>query len=484
MITDLTAAQRQLLKKSRLARTKLAKASFFHFLAMYHGSLFELDPADFHIELVEILEDGNRKYVAVIGYRGCAKSTLLELYALWEMLTGRNKFAAYVRSTIDGAHMSLANIQDIIVNNKQLREDFKIVGAEKTVRKFDEKWTTSQITVGGCTLVAKSRGQKIRGAKFGNERIGLIIGDDIEDVDDASTAEKRRKTRQWFFTEVLPATKQGSLGKNVKVVLIGNLVNRDCLLKYMQRSDIVEVIEIPLLHKTGKLKGKPTWAAQYPNQAAIDAEKNKVMIAGEGMGAVIWGREYLLEEVEEDDLMIKLTDIQYYDDEWLQRAPIRAGVGLDPAISEKETADYTAMTKAVEVNNDEGEPKLLIMKNHVKARLSFTATLAKAQEVKNIMPNGHKWYVESNQYQQALVEALQKSGFLVEGMRSVKDKRARLMEASQYIKSGRVLFPREGAESLINNIVGFGFEAHDDECDSAVNVINGMCKSGGGVLFG
>lgn len=484
MITELTAKEKALVKISRLARIELSKVSFFHFLVIYHGSIFELDPADFHIEIIEMLEDGEQKFVAVIGYRGCAKSTLLELYALWEMLTGRNKFAAYVRSTIDGAHMSLANIQDIIVNNKMLRDDFGIIGAEKTVKRIDEKWTTSQINVNGCTLVAKSRGQKIRGAKFGNERIGLIIGDDIEDVADAATAEKRKKTREWFFSEVLPATKQGVQGDTVKVVLIGNLVNRDCLLKYMQRSDIVDVIEIPLLYKEGKHKGKPTWSAQYPDMKAVEQEKAKVMIAGEGMGHVIWAREYLLEEADEDDMLVKASDIHYYDDEMLQRTPVRAGVGVDPAISQKETADYTAMTKGLEVNNDESEPKLLIMKNNVKERLSFTDTLDKAQEVNILMPNGTKWYVEKVAYQQALIEALEKLGFMVEPMASVKDKRARLMEASQYIKTGRVLFPKEGAESLINNILGFGVEPHDDETDSAVNLILGMCKSGGGVLFG
>lgn len=483
MIATLTAKEKELVRISRLARTKLSKASFFHFLVIYHGSIFTLDPADFHIEIIEMLEDGEQKFVAVIGYRGSAKSTLLELYALWEMLTGRNKFAAYVRSTIDGAHMSLANIEDIIVNNKTLRDDFGIVGAEKTVKRYDEKWTRSQITVKGCTLVAKSRGQKIRGAKFGNERIGLIIGDDIEDVQDASTAEKRAKTREWFFSEVLPATKQGVQGDTVKVVLIGNLVHRDCLLKYMQRSKIVNVIEIPLLYKSGKLKGKPTWPAQYPNMQAVEAEKAKVMIAGEGMGQVIWGREYLLEEVDTEDMIIKESQIQRYPKEWLQRPVQRSGVGVDPAISQKQTADYTAMTKGIEVNNDEGEPKLLILPNNVKERLTYNGTLQKAAEVNQVMPNGCRWYVENVAYQQALVEGLEKAGLLVTPMAATKDKRARALEAMQYVINGRVLFPHEGAESLIQNLLGFGIEAHDDETDSLVNLILGVCK-GGGVLFG
>ena len=74
-------------------------------------------------------------------------------------------------------------------------------------------------------------------------------------------------------------------------------------------------------------------------------------------------------------MILKRSDIQYYPDEWLQKKPQSAGVGVDFAISEKQTADYTAMCKGMDVVNDEGERRLLVMKNNVCRRMDFATTI-------------------------------------------------------------------------------------------------------------
>jgi phage terminase large subunit-like protein len=40
------------------------------------------------------------------------------------------------------------------------------------------------------------------------------------------------------------------------------------------------------------------------------------------------------------------------------------------------------------------------------------------------------------------------------------------MLVSNFIKTGRVMFPSQGAEQLINQIVNFGVEKHDDLADA------------------
>jgi hypothetical protein len=47
-----------------------------------------------------------------------------------------------------------------------------------------------------------------------------------------------------------------------------------------------------------------------------------------------------------------------------------------------------------------------------------------------------------------------------------QDKRARLALTSHAVQSGQVLFPRQGAEDLINQLVNFGIEKHDDLADA------------------
>lgn len=479
--------------KDKLLRVELAKSSFFHFMAIYIAHQFELPPADFHADIVDAFDsvDDLNKYIAIEGFRGSAKSTLTEAFAIWSMLNGRHNFIVFVGNVADDAKMALANMRSEIEENIMLRADFDIQIEDDSKKKhgFREKWSESQITVKGCTMVAKSKDQKIRGRKFKTDRIDMIIADDLEDVKDAQTEEGRLKTRQWFFTEILPATKQGVLAGNVKVVMIGNKVHKDCLIEHLSKGNIVRVFKFGLFSKdaNGNIvedEEHITWKGLYPNMEAIAKEKEKVMLAGEDMGPVIWAREYLLIDYDSEDMVLKPSEIGYYDDEWLQRKPLSAGVGVDFAISEKQTADFTAMVKGMEVTDDAGERKLLIMKNNVEKRMGIVETIKTAVEINDIMPIGTKFYPEKVQYQESAIQIMERNGLKVERMSAVGDKKARITSACWYIKTKRVLFPKTGAEKVIASLVGFGTEKHDDTADACAYLILGMIKKKGGLLFG
>jgi predicted phage terminase large subunit-like protein len=216
----------------------------------------------------------------------------------------------------------------------------------------------------------------------------------------------------------------------------------------------------------------------------VQAEKDKVFMAGEGFGAVIWAREYLLKEVDPEDMIITLSDFKYYPDEWLQKKAQTAGVGVDLAISKKQTADYTAMVKGIDVMNDEAQRRLLVLPGSIEARLNFSETITKAVEINEEMPQGTKWYVEKVAYQQSAIEIMEKNGLQVVPMASTADKRSRIVSACFYAKNGRVLFPRSGAEKVINSLTGFGIEEHDDSADAFADLVLGMIKKTGGVIFG
>lgn len=482
-VVKLNKEQRHLADTNTRFRVELCRRSFFHFLSYYLKHRFELPPALYHREMIEALDSVNDldKYLAIMGFRGSAKSTILECYAIWCLVNGKHNFIIYMGATIDDAKMSLANIRDEIEQNELLRLDFgiELADPEKKGKDFREKWSEAQITVGDCTIMARSRGQKVRGFKFKKARIDLIIGDDLEDVKDADSAEKRKKTRQWFFTEVLPATKQGVQADNVKVVMLGNMVHRDCLLMHLAKSKSVRFLKFALIDDEGRI----AWPGLYPNMEAIEKEKEKVMMAGEGLGHVVWAREYLLKEVDAEDMILSRDDIRYYPDEWLLRKPEAAGAGVDFAISKKQTADYTAAVRALDIKNDDGERRLCIMKNPLEKRMGFEETMQELVNINDQMPLGTKFYPEKVAYQQAAIEIMEKNGLNCVPMASTTDKRSRAIAACFYVKNGRVLFPKTGAERLIDNLLGFGIEEHDDLTDAFVNVVLGMVKKRGGLLL-
>jgi len=454
--------------EARIDRMALTSESFLGYLFIYHSEEFPLPPADFHIDLVRDLE-GVKKFIAVMAYRGSAKSTILEKYAEWILVTLRSKFTVWIGATSDDAKESVANIIASIEDNDLVCSDYDIVPRSST-RGIADKWSEGQISVNGATIIARSRMQKLRGRKYKNQRINVIIVDDLEDLDAVKTLEKRKKTRVWFYSEVINAMKQGVLGKDIRMVMLGNLVHKDCLIANLMKDDDVQGYKVPIVDDEGNI----SWPAMYPTMDDVDAQKKIAMLAGKGLGAIIWAREYMLKLVEEDDQVIKSDDLHYYDDNWLQRKKLRGGVGVDLAISKKETADYTAMTKMVEVENDYGEKRYLVLKNNIKARLGLSETVGEAKMIQAMMPESTIFYVEQVMYQQAAIEMFQKKGLITIGMTVSKDKRARLMAIAPYIESGIVLFPKDGADDIIEELLGFGIEEHDDQVDSLVHVIDGM----------
>ena len=457
------------LKTSRELRVNVATKSFKAFCAIYLSHLFELDFATFHKDIFNSLMS-DQEFIAILGFRGSAKSTIVEAYALYGLVTQTDPFTVIIRDSIENSRKALGNIKSEIESNTRLRYDFNINLESKDKNTLTQKWAESQITIGSCTIMAVSRGQKVRGIKFENSRITKIIADDIENTENTKSSEMRKKTRDWFFSEVVPATAQGVLAEKVKVILIGNLVHRDCLLAYLENKEIVQVLKFAIRDENGN----STWKALYPDDEAINKQKERVMLAGKGMGNIIWAREYELKLIDEGDQIISESDIQYYTKDWLQKKIQRSGVGVDLAISKKETADYTAMVPALLVLNDYGEQRVLILPRVINERLNFQETVQKARTLYLNMVKPCKFRVEAVSYQQSAIEMLQKNGIDTVGVKPTGDKRARLMAISSYIKTGMVLFPEKGCEELITQLLGFGIEAHDDMVDALVYVIDGL----------
>lgn len=449
---------------------------FKGFIMLYLSHKYTINLAPMHDVMIDTVETG-RDFIGILGFRGCAKSTILEDYAMYCLVTGKSKYTMYVGSTDSKSSTAVKNIKSAIEDNDKLRQDYNIIINTTDPRSvLFEKWSERKIVIGDCCIEAKSRGAKVRGVKFKNSRVTMVIGDDLEDTDNTKNDAIRKKTREWFFTELVPAMASDELGENTKIVMIGNLVHKDCLLahldnKAVDNANIIKILKFPLLDSQGECN----WKALYPTPESIEKQKQKVYLSGEGLGQVIWAREYLLKLVDESEQVIKETDISYYPDEWLLRNKLRGGVGVDLAISKSQTADYTVFVKAFEVYNDDGERRILISRSNLKGRFDFTETISKAKIIKQEMPSNTVFYVEDVAYQKSAIEIMQKNGINAKPMQvRSKDKRSRLISVSPYIKSGMVLFPKSGADDILKEMIGFGIEAHDDAMDACVHVIEGM----------
>jgi len=206
---------------------------------------------------------------------------------------------------------------------------------------------------------------------------------------------------------------------------------------------------------------------------AIKTEKKKVE-GGSLIGMRAWQREYLLRLVPEEGQIIKDEWIRKYDN--VSGEIVAKGTGMDLAISKKATADYTAAVSGkLTILNE--EPKIYIMPNPLNERLSGFETTQRAMAISKALGGERELtplWVEDVAYQRMQIEAMERAGLPVTGIKVSTDKRARLMTIASYVQNGTVLFPKEGCEDLILQLTGFGVEQYDDLTDAFVYCIQGL----------
>lgn len=437
------------------------------FCLVYLSHYLDIQPATFHPELLGVLGNHKEKMIEIIGFRGSAKSTFGSLaLPLWAALEYPElyKFILPIADTGLQSAINIANIKNELENNQLIKQDYgEIKGefvADWTLESEEEWQAKNMLLSNGVRILARSRGQKVRGLRHNQHRPKLIIVDDPEDLEWVRTKENRDKTERWLKGEVIPAIDE----LNGRLVVIGNQLHTDALMARLKRDKTFKQLEYPLV-KDGKI----TWLGKYPDQHALDFQRDKV-----GLNA--YQREYLLKVVPEEGADVHEDWIQYYDTVPPELENGLHGTGIDLAISKKETADYTSMVSGTSFVAD-GIPKIYIKPNPINARLSFHETIETTKAMAVANPFG-MFFVEDVQYQRAAIEEMERALLPVISMRAGADKRARLRAIAIYIQNGTVVFPRKGCEDLLIQLLGFGVEEHDDLVDAFVYLVLGLVQQG------
>ncbi len=448
----------------------MALSSLSWFGKIYCGSYLFHTTAPFQKTIYQTLEEGN-DFGEIIAFRGSAKTTIsMLLYPIWMMLKEKKHFIVLISDTFEQIKDHIYNIKNELENNELLIRDFGRFDILESNKRKDE-WKSASIIIPrfDAKIVGKSTGQKVRGIRYKQYRPDLVVIDDVEDLEMVRTKEQRDKTYRWLTGNVIPAGERG----RTKYILIGNLLHADGIMNRIKK-EILEgkrdgkVMEFPLIDSEGKI----AWLGKYPDMAAIEAEKKQVG-GSSPIGMRAWFREYLLKLVPEEGQVIKDEWIKSYDE--IPKGADTKGTGVDLAISKKDTADFTTMVsgKLAAIN---GQPKIYIMPNPVNERLSGFETTERARNVSKGLGNGvpTQLWVEDVAYQKMQIEAMQRAGLPVKGIKTTTDKRARLMSVSSYVENGTVVFPKTGCEDLILQLVGFGVEEYDDLVDGFILLIQGL----------
>lgn len=441
------------------------------FCMVYLPHYFYIPAAEFHGELAHELEAPENDMLEVVGFRGCAKSSFgslaLVLYMALEK-AGEWPFIIPIADTAVQAGLNVAAIKNELEHNDLIKQDygefkymkFNEPTPEPTLESEEEWQAKNMLLSNGVRILARSRGQKIRGLRHLQYRPRLVVVDDPEDLEWLHAKENRDKDERWMRSEIIPAMDKSKR----KLVLIGNWLHTDGLMARMKKSGRFKILEYPLIKD-----GKCTWLAMYPTQESLDNTRKE-------LGEVAWQREMLLRVVPEEGQEVKEEELHYYDKLTTQGSLI--GTGLDYAFSEKETADYTAAVSGTLTFDESNHPHIDIHPSPLNARQDMPSTTEYLKAEQQAFGGNHIVFAEEVQGQKIANDELERSGLAVERMRPIKNKRARLRVAAVYIKNGTVRFPRTGCEDLLGQLLGFGIEEHDDLVDALVYLIIGLVQQG------
>ena len=430
-------------------RVKLAATSLSYFAFIYLPHYLKNKIPEFHFEIYRDLENADIGFLEIIAFRGSGKSTIVSLvYALWCAIFNKRNFIILCSDTHTQAKQIITNLIYELENNELLIKDF---GSFKDPK---EDWTATNIFLKNqVRIMSRSRGQKVRGLRNLQYRPDLIVLDDIENIDDVRMKEQRDKSEEWFASDVVP-----SLDPEVgKLVVIGNWLHNDSLLARLKNKILSDghkglFREYPLIND----KGYNLWPSQFTAEKIAQIKKNS--------GLRFFQREFLLKIISSEDALVK--QVSYYED--TPRLE-RLAIGVDLAISQKESADYTS----INIAGENADRKIYNLRN-IYGKWNFNQTLEKIfdwySQYSRLYPElPINLGFEDVAYQKAAIEEFyRRYGIMPTPIKTTKDKRARLEILLPYFENDQIVFKREGMEDLINQLLNFGVERYDDALDAAM----------------
>jgi len=157
-------------------------------------------------------------------------------------------------------------------------------------------------------------------------------------------------------------------------------------------------------------------------------------------------------------------------------------ISIDPAGSDNEKADCTAMVAASVFGRGE-KMKIYIHQNPVNERLRFNEIKDRAILLSKTLGGNYPATIimEDVGIQKWLTQELEDAGMRVKEFKIAgMSKTERLKVAASRVQAGKVFLPKDEVKDLRLQILGFGVERHDDLVDAFTMLILEIIKDGGG----
>ena len=419
---------------------------------------FPLETPLFHKEILDLISDKNNRRIGVIAPRGHAKSTTVDMtYPMWAGCFEQEEFIVIISDTYTQAAEFINALKDEFENNPKIKWLFGNM-------KGDDWQDGEFVLSNGIKYAAKGSGMKIRGIRHRHTRPTLMIFDDIENDENIKSAEQRQKLYHWFTKAAIPALARGG-----RAVIIGTILHFDSLVnKVMKQQDVFKSWQTRVFYAiTTEEDG--TERALWPEHRSL--EKLRAMRDDPSdqdfIGSITFAQEYQHKPFSEEDAIIQPDWIKECEPSQVPDKHTRLArvLTIDPAASERQTADFTAMIVA-DLYTD-GNVYIRAIRNQRTSPSVTADTVRELDEIYKPQVIG----IEKGALGLVFRDLLE--GLPVIGLEPDKDKVRRLLAVSRFFEAGRVYTVKniQNGQAFREQLIEFPKGTHDDMVDAAAYAV-------------
>lgn len=426
---------------------------------------FYYKPSEAHYEMEKILLDDEKKQCNIVVPRGLGKTTIVgEIYPLWHIFIHKPempKLVIIVSKTQQHSLDRIRRIKDILEYNQNFRTLHGYHGEQNAVI-----WREDRIILdNGSTIIARGLLQPLRGLNINGVRPTLIVLDDPEDEGNTKTDEAMEQNLTWLLQAALPSMDI----RYHKVVVIGTPLNQKCLvMKLSEMSDWTTYKTSYIVEENGVRRS--IWE-EMRSLESLDALMNSYKEIGR---LSMFYKEYMCTVIGDEDQIFKPEYIQFADYKYEnidgmgfivmddKQIPVNVFMGVDPASSTKQTADYSVIFP-VAIDSEKNRYALPYFRKRVKP---MELTRAIVEWYSKYKPQ--KVRIETVGYQEMIRDYLREETY-IPGMEIKENPRtsksARLESMEPMFASKKVFLTRDMQE-FVDELLAYPRGKHDDLLDA------------------
>ncbi|SPD73804.1 conserved hypothetical protein [uncultured Desulfobacterium sp.] len=310
------------------ARKARAQWDKLYFMQTYLPHYFSKPFGDFHEEWAD-LGDIRDECAFVAAPREHAKSTFFTFGdVVHDICYALRRFVLIISDTNDQATGFTLPIRLELEDNPRIRHDFGDLRGPT--------WTQSDFTTSnGVRLLARGRGEKVRGLKNRQHRPDKAVVDDFENDINVENPTLVKKGKAWLLKAVI-----GSLGEGFCFLMIGNLFHpKSVLAQFMADKDeegnplyISKIYQAIL--DFGKATERPLWPDAWSMERLVKKRRS--------MGTVAFNAE-MMNLTGSEESPFKEPWFKYYERVQLIMPEMIVATFVDPSAKSGEANDFKAI---------------------------------------------------------------------------------------------------------------------------------------------